>query len=80
MIQYEGSIVMDEFYTELVSFCDRYLWCIEQVYIAVKSKLQNYSQTVSISSIPEAESKTADEIFEILRKNGTLNEFYKQNL
>ena len=80
MIQYEGSIVMDEFYTELVSFCDRYLWCIEQVYIAVKSKLQNYSQTVSISSIPEAESKTADEIFEILCKNGTLNEFYKQNL
>ena len=71
---------MDEFYTELVSFCDRYLWCIEQVYIAVKSKLQNYSQTVSISSIPEAESKATDVIFEILRKNGTLNEFYKQNL
>lgn len=71
---------MGETYTELVSFCDRYLWCIEQVYIAVKSKLQNYSQTVSISSIPEAESKTADEIFEILCKNGTLNEFYKQNL
>lgn len=80
MIRYEGSIVMDEFYTELVSFCDRYLWCIEQVYIAVKNKLQNYSKTVPISSIPESESKTADEIFEILHKNGTLKEFYKQNL
>ena len=71
---------MDELYTELINFCDRYLWCIEQVYIAVKNKLQNYSQAVSISSIPEAESKTADEIFEILCKNGTLNDFYKQNL
>lgn len=80
MIQYEGSIVMGELYTELVSFCDRYLWCIEQVYIAVKNKLQNYSKTVPISSIPEAESKTADEIFEILCKNGTLNDFFKQNL
>lgn len=80
MIQYEGSIIMDEKYTDLVNFCDRYLWCIEQVYIAVKSKLRNYSQSVSILNIPEAESKTADEIFEILRKNGTLNDFYKQNL
>ena len=71
---------MDEFYTELVSFCDRYLWCIEQVYMAVKNKLQNYSKTVPISSISEAESKTADEIFEILCKNGTLNDFFKQNL
>ena len=66
MIKYEGSIIMDEEYTGLVNFCDRYLWCIEQVYIAVNSKLQNYSQMVPISSILEAESKTADEIFEIL--------------
>ena len=80
MIRYEDSIIMDELYTELINFCDRYLWCIEQVYIAVKSKLQNYSQTVPISSIPDAESKATDVIFEILRKNGTLNEFYKQNL
>lgn len=80
MIKYEGSIIMDEEYTGLVNFCDRYLWCIEQVYIAVNSKLQNYSQMVPISSILEAESKTADEIFEILRKNGVLNNFYKQNL
>lgn len=71
---------MDEKYTDLVNFCNRYLWCIEQVYIAVKSKLRNYSQSVSILNIPEAESKTADEIFEILRKSGALNDFYKQNL
>ena len=80
MIQYEGSIIMDEKYTDLVNFCNRYLWCIEQVYIAVKSKLRNYSQSVSILNIPEAESKTADEIYEILRKSGALNDFYKQNL
>lgn len=80
MIQYEGDVVMGETDTDLVNFYDRYLWCIEQVYIAVKSKLRNYSQSVSILNIPEAESKTADEIFEILRKNGTLNDFYKQNL
>ena len=71
---------MSETYTDLVNFCDRYRWCIEQIYLAVKNKLQNYSQAVSISSIPEAESKTVDEIFEILRKSGALNDFYKQNL
>ena len=79
MIQYEGSIIADEKSTDLVNFCERYLWCIEQVYIAVKSKLRNYSQSVSILDIPEAESKTADEIFETLCKNGALNDFYKQN-
>lgn len=71
---------MGETYTDLVNFCDRYLRCIEQVYIAVKSKLRNYNQSVSILDIPEAENKTADEIFEILHKNGTLNDFYKQSL
>lgn len=80
MIQYEGNVVMGETYTDLVNFCDRYLRCIEQVYIAVKSKLRNYNQSVSILDIPEAENKTADEIFEILHKNGTLNDFYKQSL
>ena len=80
MIQYEGNVVMGETYTDLVNFCDRYLRCIEQVYIAVKSKLRNYNQSVSILDIPEAENKTADEIIEILHKNGTLNDFYKQSL